>query len=92
MRLYAAIGQTLRTFDPAVYRSGPASLAAATGDGEGLGLLERRRLRGQARSLWLGAAKATWEDLHTALDVAASRPPTRPSRKKTPSSPTPRIP
>src|SRR5580658_8271153 len=73
MRLYAAIGQTLRTFDPAVYRSGPASLAAATGDGEGLGLLERRRLRGQARSLWLGAAKATWEDLHTALDAAASQ-------------------
>jgi very-short-patch-repair endonuclease len=73
MRLYAAIGQTLRTFDPAVYRSGPAALAAATGDGEGQGLLERRRLRGQARSLWLGAAKATWEDLHTALDAAASQ-------------------
>ena len=77
MRLYGAIGQTLRIFDPAVYRSDPASLAAATGDGEGLGLLERRRLRGQARSLWLGtgqaAGKPSWEELHAALDAAASQ-------------------
>jgi len=76
MRLYAAIGQTLRTFDPAVYRSGPAALATAAGDGEGLGMLERRRLRGQARSLWRGAAQAakpSWEELHAALDAAASQ-------------------
>ncbi len=73
VRLYASIGQTLRTFDPAVYRSGPAALAAATGDGDGLGLLERRRLRGQARSLWLGPAKAPWADLHAALDAAAAQ-------------------
>ena len=75
LRLYAAVGQTLRIFDPAVYRSAPASarqLATATGDGEGLGLLERRRLRGQARSLWLGTGKATWEDLHT---PPSTRPP-----------------
>jgi hypothetical protein len=45
MRLYAAIAQTLRTFGPAVYASSPQSLATATGDGGGLGLLERRRLR-----------------------------------------------
>src|SRR6266699_4419345 len=54
MRLFAGIEQTLRIFDPAVYQSSPRSLAAATGDGEGLGLLERRRLRAQARSLWTG--------------------------------------
>src|SRR5215472_701983 len=52
MHLFAGIAQTLRRFDPAVYASSPASLAAATGDGGGLGLLERRRLRAQARSLW----------------------------------------
>jgi very-short-patch-repair endonuclease len=74
MRLYAAIGQTLRTFDPAVYRSGPAALATATGDGEGQGLLERRRLRSQARSLWRATdLKPSWEDLHTALAAAATQ-------------------
>jgi hypothetical protein len=81
MRLYAAVGQTLRRFDPAVYRSSPQSLATATGDGAGLGLLERRRLRGQARSLWLGpgkpsgkpAEKPSWQELHAALEAAASQ-------------------
>ncbi len=87
MRLYAAVGQTLRTFDPAVYSSSPAALAAATCEGGGGGgLLERRRLRSQARSLWRGgqepagarpagarqADKPSWEDLHAALDQAAS--------------------
>jgi len=70
MRLYAAIGQTLRTFDSAVYASSPRSLAPATGDGGGLGLLERRRLRAQARALALG--KPSWEELHAALEAAAS--------------------
>lgn len=77
MRLFAGIEQTLRTFDPAVYTSSPRSLAAATGDGEGLGLLERRRLRVQARSLWTGqkpsGEKPSWEELHAALDAAASQ-------------------
>jgi very-short-patch-repair endonuclease len=71
MRLYAAIGQTLSTFDPGVYTSSPRSLATAAGDGAGLGLLERRRLRAQARSLWLAADKPAWADLHAALDAAA---------------------
>ena len=71
MRLYAATGQTLRTFDPAVFTSSPESLAAATGDGGGFGLLERRRLRAQARSLAL--EKPSWEDLHAALEAAASQ-------------------
>src|SRR5206468_9170926 len=75
MRLFAGIEQTLRTFDPAVYQSSPRSLAAATGDGEGLGLLERRRLRAQARSLWTGPSepRPSWEDLHAALDAAAGQ-------------------
>ena len=82
MRLYAAIGQTLRTFDPAVYASSPEMLAAATGEGGGLGLLERRRLRAQARSLWTGKEigkeiaektreKPDWAELHAALSAAA---------------------
>jgi very-short-patch-repair endonuclease len=80
IRLFAAVGQTLRVFDPALYDSSPASLAAATGDGGKLGLLERRRLRAQARSLWRGgedaagkpAAKPSWDELHAALEAAAS--------------------
>ncbi len=74
MRLYAAIGRTLRTFDPAVYAASPESLATATGDGGGgLGLLERRRLRAQARSLWLAADKPPWAELNAALEAAASQ-------------------
>ena len=74
MRLYAAIGQTLLTLDPAVYRSAPASLAAAAGDGEGLGLIERRRLRSQARSVWRASdPKPSWEELHAALAAAADQ-------------------
>jgi len=77
MHLYAAVGQTLKTFDPAVYTSSPATLAAATSEsGGGGGLLERRRLRNQARSLWRGsqdpANKPNWDDLHQALDQAAT--------------------
>ncbi len=77
MHLFAAIAQTLRTFDPAVYTSSPATLAAATSEGGGGGgLLERRRLRSQARSLWRGgqdpAEKPNWDDLHQALSQAAA--------------------
>src|SRR6266849_2758790 len=68
--LYAETGQTLRAFGPDVYTSSPRSLATAAGDGGGLGLLERRRLRAQARSLWTGV-KPPWEELHAALDAAA---------------------
>jgi very-short-patch-repair endonuclease len=76
MRLYAGIERTLARFDPAVYRSSPADLAAATGDGDGLGLLERRRLRAQARSLWLAKNKEDkpgWDELHAALEAAAAQ-------------------
>ncbi len=77
MHLFASVAQTLRTFDAAVYTSSPAALAAATSEGGGSGgLLERRRLRNQARSLWRGskdpAEKPSWEDLHQALDQAAT--------------------
>jgi len=76
MHLFSSIAQTLRTFEPAVYTSSPATLAVATSEGGGLGLLERRRLRNQARSLWRGgqnpADKPDWDDLHQALDQAAA--------------------
>jgi very-short-patch-repair endonuclease len=75
MRLFAEIDATTATLDPKVYASSPRTLASATGDGEGLGLLERRRLRAQARSLWHAPlepkAKLAEEDLHAALDAAA---------------------
>lgn len=73
MRLFAEIDTTSATLDPKVYASSPQALARATGDGEGLGLLERRRLRAQARSLWRAPlepkAKLAEEDLHAALDA-----------------------
>jgi very-short-patch-repair endonuclease len=73
IHLYEGIAQTRQRLDPAVYRSAPAALATATGTGEGLGLLERRRLRAQARSLWLAPDKPDWPDLHAALTAAASQ-------------------
>ncbi len=75
MRLLAEIAATSGMLDPKVYACSPRTLATATGDGEGLGLLERRRLRAQARSLWRAPlepkAKLAEEDLHAALDAAA---------------------
>ena len=84
MRLYAAIGQTLRTFDPAVFRSAPAALATATGDGEGLGLLERRAparagpvpVAGERRreALVRGPARRAGRGGRPARRVAAAQP------------------
>ena len=51
MELFAAVARTLGTLGPGVYAARPDLLAAATGDGAGLGLRERRALRKQARSL-----------------------------------------
>jgi very-short-patch-repair endonuclease/DNA polymerase III delta prime subunit len=84
MGLLAGIGQTLGRLDPAVYTSSPRALATATGDGPGgPGLLERRRLRAQARSLWRPGKKneedkrpgekLAWAELHVALEAAASQ-------------------
>ncbi len=76
MRLFAAVAQTLGTLGPAVYASRPDLLAAATGDGAGLRLRERRALRKQARSL-PGAsaeqsrAQLSREELSAALAEAA---------------------
>jgi very-short-patch-repair endonuclease len=81
MRLYAAVDQTSRVLDGGVWQSSPDVLARACGSeggpasphGRGMGMLERRRLRGQARALWLGTGKPTWEELHAALATAANQ-------------------
>ncbi|HKB29605.1 MAG TPA: AAA domain-containing protein, partial [Streptosporangiaceae bacterium] len=73
MRLYAAIGQTLRTLAPEVFSASPAALAAATGDGGGLRFGERRALRKQARSLWIAGANPAREELCAALTAAAGQ-------------------
>jgi very-short-patch-repair endonuclease len=81
MELFAAVARTLGTLGPGVYAARPDLLAAATGDGAGLGLRERRALRKQARSL-AGAragqssagqsrAELSREDLSAALAEAA---------------------
>jgi very-short-patch-repair endonuclease len=76
VRLFAAVAQTLRTLAPDVYASRPELLAAATGDGAGLGLRERRALRKQARSLPVAragqpGAEPSREELSAALTDAA---------------------
>ena len=73
MRLFAVIGQTSRILDPDVYTSSPAELADATSPASSMGMLERRRLRNQAKTLWLGPAKPSWEELHAALTTAANQ-------------------
>jgi very-short-patch-repair endonuclease len=70
--LYGAVAQTLRTLDADVYASDPARLAAATGDGAGVGLRERRALRKQARSL-VTTGDPSREDLCAALGQAAAQ-------------------
>ena len=71
MRLFAAVAQTLRTLTPGVFTSEPGRLAAATGDGAGLGLRERRALRKQARSLPSASAELPREELCAVLTEAA---------------------
>ena len=74
LRLFAAVDRTSRVLDAAVWGASPDVLARACGsDGGGLGLLERRRLRGQARALWLGTGKLSWEELTAALATAANQ-------------------
>jgi very-short-patch-repair endonuclease len=80
MRLFAAVEHMSRVLDPSVWEASPDALARACGsdgpaspNGRGMGMLERRRLRGQARALWLGTAKPSWEDLHGALTTAANQ-------------------
>jgi hypothetical protein len=64
MRLYAAIGQTLRTLDRSVYAARPQALAAAVGGGDmTLGFSERRALRRQARDLYTGPGKPAPQEL-----------------------------
>jgi len=72
MLMYGAVAKTLRTLDADVYSSDPARLAAATGDGAGIGMRERRALRKQARSLLL-AGEPSREELAAALGQAAAQ-------------------
>ncbi|HZR53986.1 MAG TPA: AAA domain-containing protein [Streptosporangiaceae bacterium] len=78
MRLFAAVSQTSRVLDTAVWAASPAELAAACAPdraaasaGPRLGMVERHRLRGRARELWLGPDKPSTEDLYAALSAAA---------------------
>ena len=70
MRLFAAVSQTSRVLDAAVWDSSPAELAKACSTASSIGMLERRRLRGRARELWLGSDKPSTEDLYAALAAA----------------------
>jgi very-short-patch-repair endonuclease len=72
MQLFAAVRTTIRTFGHGVYAADPARLAAAAGDGAGLGFRERRGLRKQAREL---AADGPSDDaeLASALAQAAAQ-------------------
>jgi len=75
MRLFAGIEASARRFGPGVYAADPVRLAAATGDGAGLGFRERRALRKQARSLAQAAPAApelTDAELTAALAEAAA--------------------
>ncbi|HTW02139.1 MAG TPA: AAA domain-containing protein, partial [Streptosporangiaceae bacterium] len=72
MLMYGAVARTLRMLDADVYTGDPARLAAATGDGAGIGLRERRALRKQARSLVI-AGEPSREELCTALEQAAAQ-------------------
>jgi len=73
LRLFAAVQQTLRAFDPGVYAADPARLAAAAGDGIGLGLRERRALRKQGSALAVGSPEASREHLSAALTEASAQ-------------------
>jgi very-short-patch-repair endonuclease len=73
LALLAAVRQTRHALDPAVYEADPARLAAAAGDGGGLGLLERRALRKQASALALGRPEPAREQLAAAMAEAAAQ-------------------
>jgi very-short-patch-repair endonuclease len=79
MRLYAAVGATLRTLAPGVYAADPARLAAALGGGPEFGFRERRALRKQAAAQVVGGARLAGgtdpagEQLAAALAEAAAQ-------------------
>jgi very-short-patch-repair endonuclease len=75
MRLFAGIESSARRLGPGVYAADPARLAAAAGDGSGIGFRERRALRKQARSLAEAAGsrrEQTDAELAAALAEAAA--------------------
>jgi very-short-patch-repair endonuclease len=69
MRLFAGIESSVRRLGLGVYAADLAKLAAATGDGSGLGFRERRGLRKQARSL---AEAAGWTPELTDAELTAA--------------------
>ena len=69
MRLFAAVSQTSRVLDKAVWDASPGELAAAPQ----AGMLERGRLRKRARELWVGSPKPSTEELQAALAAAADQ-------------------
>jgi very-short-patch-repair endonuclease len=72
MRLFAGAQATAAMFGSDVYQADPAKLAKATGDGAGIGFLERRALRKQARALASpGGAELSDEQLSSVLDEVA---------------------
>jgi very-short-patch-repair endonuclease len=85
MRLFAAVSQTSRVLDADVWDASPGELAAACAPDRAaaagpaapaarrMGMVERRRLRGRARELWLGPDKPSAADLHGALAAAADQ-------------------
>ncbi len=73
LRLYAAVRATLGVLAPGVWEADPARLAAAAGDGAGLGLRERRALRRQAVGLVLPGPELSREELAAALSEAAAQ-------------------
>ncbi|HEY2549840.1 MAG TPA: AAA domain-containing protein [Streptosporangiaceae bacterium] len=73
LELYAALRQTVRTMSPGVFAAQPDRLAAAAGDGVGLGLWERRSLRKQAAELVTGGQELTRQELSAVCQQAAGQ-------------------
>ncbi len=72
MQLFAAVRASLRTFAPGVYAADVDQLAAAAAGAAGVGFMERRALRKQARSLLVTAAgDVSWEELADALTATS---------------------
>ncbi|MBV9383679.1 MAG: AAA family ATPase [Streptosporangiaceae bacterium] len=82
IRLFAAISRTLARLDPAVYASGPASLAGAVGEEGGFGFRERHALRKRARSPWVAGPESTTSASFTSTSAqATSSPRGKPERE-----------
>jgi very-short-patch-repair endonuclease len=75
MQLFAAVRASLQTFAPGVYAADIDRLAAAAAGAAGpagIGFVERRALRKQARSLVAAAGDMSWAELADALTAASA--------------------